>query len=104
MPDIATPAGIRQAYQIHGVSEQVRDWDREALKGLTYITTGRGPTGSWLKTIGKTEEGRCGVCEERTLQNGAHLLSCSGVGDGKGRTLEEAAEDMEWCRAVVRAL
>jgi len=32
----------------------------------------------------------------REPQNSAHLRSCSGAGDGKGGSIEQACEDMEW--------
>lgn len=103
LPDTPTPAGIRRPYRIHEVSKQVRSRDSEALKGLSYIVTDRGPTSGWLKTIGRLEDGTCKLCEG-VLQNSAHLRSCSGIGDGKGRPIEQAYEDMEWCRVVARAL
>jgi len=34
-------------------------------------------------------------------QNAAHLLRCPLVGDGKGRSLEEARQGPEWCSGVL---
>ena len=41
-------------------------WGREALRGLTYITTGRGPLRRWLWAIGRAE---CDKCECGIAQN-----------------------------------
>jgi len=35
--------------------------------------------------------------------NNAHLLEWPGIADGKGMMVEEAYEDLDWCRAVVGA-
>lgn len=72
-------------------------WDRQALEDLTYIVTDRGPLKRWLKIIGRWEDDNCGC---GIAQNAAHLLECRLVGDGSGRTIEEAQGDREWCRAV----
>ena len=85
LPDTPAPVGIRKAYRTHEVSEQVRPWDRESLNGLTYIVTDKGPTASWLKTIGRMEDGICRLCKEGAPQNSAYLRSCSGIRDGRGR-------------------
>ena len=37
------------------------------------------------------------VCEYGVHQHEAHMLRCPEVGDGKGRTLEVAEDDEEWC-------
>ena len=39
----ATPAGIRAIFRSNRISEQVRTWDRNAIGGLTYVLTDRGP-------------------------------------------------------------
>jgi len=69
--------------------------------GLVYVTTDRGPLKHWLWAIGRAGDSRC---ECGTTQNAVHLLRCPLVGDGRGRTLEEAGQDPEWCREVVRHL
>jgi len=51
------------------------------------MVTDKGPQQQWLWEIGKTEEQWC-VCDGWTAQNAAHLMGCSWVGDGKGRTAE----------------
>ena len=38
-PSIATPTGIRQAFKCHQCTKHMRTWDREAIRGLTYIYT-----------------------------------------------------------------
>ena len=52
---------------------------------------------SWLKLIGRREDGKCDC---REIQNAAHLLHCPLVGDGKGRTREECFNGSEWCKMV----
>jgi len=39
MPDLVTPAGIRQAYPLHSKAPAHLKWSREAIKGLTYLVT-----------------------------------------------------------------
>ena len=68
------------------------------MKGLTYITTDRGPMRSWLKIIQRSQDDQC-ECGE--AQNAVHLRQCKLVGDGRGRTLEQCQQEMEWCEAVV---
>jgi len=41
-PSLATPAGIRQAYPLHSREPQ-KGWDRDELRGLTYLHTDKGP-------------------------------------------------------------
>jgi len=45
MPDIITPAGIRQAHpvRIHPKAPAHLKWSREAVRGLTYVVTDKGP-------------------------------------------------------------
>jgi len=95
-PEIATPAGIRQAFAMYTRPIHLK-WDREALRGLTSITTDRGPLKRWLQTIGRAEED---ACECRVAQNAVYLLGCPLVGDGRGRAMGEARWDPEWCRAT----
>jgi len=42
------------------------------------------------------------VCDGWTPQNSAHLYRCPWVGDGVGRSREQAREDEKWCEAVAR--
>ncbi|KAF8416400.1 hypothetical protein EV426DRAFT_703786 [Tirmania nivea] len=102
-PDIVTPAGIRQAFPMGRPSKQTK-WNREALRGLTYVVTDRGPQRWWLHKIGRADDPRCGLCEEGVAQNAAHLLSCPGVADGKGRKWEQIWEDPEWCEKLAGAV
>ncbi|KAF8426754.1 hypothetical protein EV426DRAFT_702368 [Tirmania nivea] len=72
--DIVTPAGIRQAFPMGRPSKQ-----------RSGAVTDRGPQCWWLHKVGRAEDPVCGLCEEGIAQNAAHLLSCAGVADEKGR-------------------
>jgi len=100
-PDIATPAGIRQAFRIHEGAPAHLKWNRTAIRGLTYMITDKGPQAGWMKEIGKVDDGSC-PCDGWTLQNAAHLLSCPWVEDGKGRTREMLWKDEKWCEELAR--
>ena len=95
----ATPAGIKAIFRCNRISEQVRIWDRNAIRGLTYITTDSGPQKNWRCKIGRAEEDVC-RCGERG-QNEAHIMKFRMVGSGKGRTLEAAEKDPEWCALCI---
>jgi len=100
-PNLATPASIKQAHPLYQHSSPVKSWDRQALKGLTYIVTDRGPFRHWLHHIGKAGDGKCkcGV-----TQNSAHITECGEVGDGKRRKIEEIWTDQAWCAEVYQFL
>ena len=102
-PDIVTPApaGIRQAYRLHGGTPKHLSWSRWAVRGLTYMVTDKGPQAQWLKTIGKVDDASC-VCDGWTPQNAAHLYDCPWVGNGKGRTMTTMLKDEKWCEEVAR--
>jgi len=100
-PDIVTPAGIRQAYRLHGGVPAHLHWNKQAIRGLTYMVTDKGPQAQWLKEIGKVEDASC-VCDGWTPQNAAHRYECPWVGDGKGMAREQAMKDKEWCGTVAR--
>jgi len=85
-PDIVTPAGIRQAYPLHSRAPTHLSWSRQAIRGLTFL---------------ETEDASC-VCDGWTPQNAAHLCRCPWVGDGVGRSREQARGDEKWCEAVAR--
>jgi len=74
-PSLATPAGIRQAYPLFQKKKHMK-WDRDEVRGLTYLHTDKGPMRQWLFKIGRAEDPRCGCGE---TQNAAHLLA-SGTG------------------------
>jgi len=57
--NITTPAGIKQAHRLYQPSTPVKNWNRQALRGLTYIVTDRGPFKHWLHQIGRAEDGNC---------------------------------------------
>jgi len=42
-PSLATPAGLRSAYPLFGGREKYHSWDRDAMRGLMYLYTDRGP-------------------------------------------------------------
>jgi len=96
---IATPAGIKQGFPVYPKAPIHMGWSPRAIKGLVYMVTDKGPQRQWLWEIGKSEEQWC-VCDGWTAQNAAHLMECSWVGDGKGRTHTELWKDEEWCEAV----
>jgi len=98
-PSLATPAGIRQAYQLYQRKKHMK-WDRDEVRGLTYLHTDKGPMRQWLHTIGRVEHPRC-RCGE--VQNAAHLLTSGCVG-GQKRRWGEIWEDREFCGEVTRFL
>ena len=61
-PRIATytPAGIRQAFPIHSKPKHLK-WDRQVVKGLTYLMTDQGRHKWWLKVIERVEDDRWGI-------------------------------------------
>ena len=79
----------------------MKSWDRNAMRGYTYIFAGKGPQAMWRHHTGKAEgnECRCGIA-----QNAAHLIKYGLVGDWKGRSLAEAEKDMEWCAELYNFL
>ena len=95
---IATAGGIRHKFRATWNTEQVKNWDREALKGHTYIYTDRGPFREWRHRIGRGDSPMC-PCGE-AIQNAAHIMTCRRVVGGEKRS----AEDMEFCRAVFNFL
>ena len=96
---IATPGGIKQEFPIFPKAPNHFRWSARAVKGLVYMVADKGPQRQWMWEIGKSEESWC-VCDGWTAQNAAHLLGCSWVGDGKGRTCDQIWEDEKWCEAV----
>ena len=91
--NIAMAGGIRHEFRVTWQTKQVHEWDREALKGHTYIYTDRGPFREWLHKIGKTDSPMC-PCG-KAVQNAAHIMTCERVVGEK-----RSAEDMEFCRVV----
>ena len=94
---ILTTAGIRQDYPVHSKPPHLK-WTRRQVKGLTFITTDRGPMkhGQWIMKRADNPFCQCGE-----IQNAVHLMRCRLVVDGKGRRPEQVGEDREWCQAVV---
>ena len=90
--------GIRQAYPIHpGLKKERKEWDNQAIKGLTYLTTDRGYQRAWIYHIGRKLDSFCGC---GTIQNTAHPMECRLVGGGRGRAWEALESDLDWCREV----
>ena len=98
-PSLATPAGIRQTYQLFQRKKHMK-WDRDEVRGITYLHMDKGPLRQWLHKIGKAEHTRC-KCGE--TQNAAHLLMSGCVG-GQRRRWEEIWEDREFCGRVTKFL
>ena len=98
-PSLATPAGIRQAYPLFQKKRHMK-WDRDEVRGLTYLHTDKGPMRQWLFRIGRAEDPRCGCGE---VQNAAHLLTSGCVG-GKKRRWDDLWGDREFCGEVTRFL
>jgi len=92
-------AGIRQAYPLFN-KEQHMKWNRDELRGLTYLHTDKGPQKAWLFKIGRASSPRC-KCGE--TQNAAHLLTSGCVG-GMRRTWDEMWTDRVFCEAVTNFL
>ena len=47
---ITTPAGIRQSFPMHPkLGRGRKEWSKQAIKGLTYLTTDKGYQRAWLK-------------------------------------------------------
>jgi len=76
---LATPAGIRQAYPLFSKEPHMK-WDRDELRGLTYLHTDKGPQKAWLFKIGRASDPRC-KCGE--VQSAAHLIASGCVGNMK---------------------
>ena len=70
--NIATAAGIRHEFRVTWKTNQVHEWDRDVLKGHTYIWTDRGPFMAWLHKIGRVNWPKC-PCGE-AVQNAAHIM------------------------------
>ena len=96
--NIATAGGIRHEFRITRRTKQVYEWDREALKGHSYIYTDRGPFAAWLNKIGRAASPMC-PCRVAP-QNAAHIMTCDLVQGGERRS----GEDREFCRSVYRFL
>ena len=82
LPNQCPSAGIRRHSHISWNSKPTKEWNREALKGLTYLCTDRGPLKHWLYKVGRADSDRC-ACDPGVIQNSAHILKCRLVGDGK---------------------
>jgi len=72
LPDIATPAGIQQAFPLHTKVPAHLCWTRDAIWGLTYLVTDKGLQQQWLKEMGKVDDPSC-ICDGWTPQNATHL-------------------------------
>ena len=79
-PSLATPAGIKQAYPLYNRLPHMK-WNRDELRGLTYLHTDKGPVRAWLHKFRGAEDPFCVPGE---TQNAAHLMEGGCVG-GKRR-------------------
>jgi len=96
---LATPAGIRQAYPLYGREPHMK-WDRDEVRGLTYLHTDKGPLKAWLFKIGKAEDPFCGCGK---IQNAAHIMASGCVG-GVQRRWEDIWTDRKFCGEVTKFL
>jgi hypothetical protein len=62
-----------------------KGWDRNALEGLMYLHTDKGPMKAWLHQIGRAPDPFCSCGEP---QNAAHLMASGCIG-GKKRKWED---------------
>ena len=69
------------------------------MRDRISTTKDKGPLKNWLHKIKATEDYMCS-CQHNQRQNAAHILQCKEVGDGKGRSIDQAEGDEEWCEAV----
>ena len=74
-------------------------WNNQAIRGLTYLYTGRGPLKAWLFKIGKARSSNCG-CEE--LQDTDHLHE--GCGELRACSRDDMWKDERWCEDVFHFL
>jgi len=74
-PDVATPAGIKQAHPLHSKAPKHMRWSMKAIQGLVFMVMDKGLQHHWLWEIGKTDEPQY-VCDGWTPQNAAHLQRC----------------------------
>jgi len=70
-PEVATPAGINQAFPIYTKLARMK-W------GLTYMITDHDPSKWWLRIIGRVDGNKC---EYEITQNAVHLRNCTLRGD-----------------------
>jgi len=99
-PDIVTLAGILQAFH---TSETARALEVGKDRGVgPHIPSDRqGPTEAMDER--DREDGRSHMRIRRVdPHNAAHLFWCPWIGDGMGRSWEQAQEDKEWCTAGAR--
>ena len=96
-PSLVTPAGIRQTYPLFEKAPHLK-WDRDALRGLMYLHTDRGPMKAWLHQLGRAPDPRW---PWGGIQNAAHVMA-SGCMGGRRRKWEEIWSDPEFCGEVTR--
>ena len=94
---LATPAGIRQAYPLYSKEPHLK-WDRDELRGLTYLHTDKGPLKAWMFKIGRAEDPWC-ICGE--VQSAAHVMA-SGCGGGAKRRWEDIWTDRVYVTRFLR--
>ena len=77
-------------------SKQHLKWSGEALQGLTYLYTSKGPMKDWLKKVKRADSDEC-FCGE--VQNVEHLHG--GCGDLVPCSKEDMWREEAWCEQVV---
>ena len=87
----------QQQFHVNRITPQVRNWNRNAFQGLTYIFTDKGPMKVWLHHLGEAEGHKC---VRWIPQNAANLLRWERAGNGTWGSTVEAEKDEEWCEAV----
>ena len=68
--NIATAGGIRHEFRVTWRAKQVHEWDRDSLRGHTYIYPDRALFKAWLHKIGRADL-PCG----EAVQNAAHVMT-----------------------------
>ena len=80
----------KHEFRVTWGSKQVQEWDRDALKGHSYIPTDRGPFKSWLYRLGKEDSPICpSQVDLPTRGCGPERSTCAQmqVGGGRGRQI-----------------
>ena len=94
--EIVTPAGIKALGKaLRSRKRSQLKWSNQAIRGLTYLYTGRGPMKAWLFKIGKAENPDCGC---GMIQDVEHIHG--GCGELKACSREDMWQDEKWCEEV----
>ena len=96
-PGVATVSGIKHEFRVTWKSKQVQEWDREAVKGHTYICTDRGSLQSLV-----TQDRESGINDVQVWGSRPERGSHHEVPNGWGGVT--SADNEEFCRAVYKLL